>query len=157
MKHIMETEVFDDKEVILHDIIDYDNNIVNNNMSEEKQREIEKLNEEFRIQIFKEFAKKFPAPKGAGIDGTGFGYSVLENSCSSGRFGTINFLFVTAMASRVLLAYPVFDKMLETWYLTVLSATSSLPAISSYSNPSQISRSTSISFAVSSVLSTSPN
>ena len=43
----METEVFDDKEVILHDIIDYDNNIVNNNMSEEKQREIEKLNEEF--------------------------------------------------------------------------------------------------------------
>ena len=47
MKHIMETEVFDDKKVILHDIIDYDNNIVNNNMSEEKQREIEKLNEEF--------------------------------------------------------------------------------------------------------------
>ena len=43
----METEVFDDKKVILHDIIDYDNNIVNNNMSEEKQREIEKLNEEF--------------------------------------------------------------------------------------------------------------
>ena len=43
----METEVFDDKEVILHDIVDYDNNIVNNNMSEEKQREIEKLNEEF--------------------------------------------------------------------------------------------------------------
>ena len=47
MKHIMETEVFDDKKVILHDIIDYDNNIVNNNMSEDKQREIEKLNEEF--------------------------------------------------------------------------------------------------------------
>ena len=47
MKHIMETEVFDDKKVILHDIIDYDNNIVNNNMPEEKQREIEKLNEEF--------------------------------------------------------------------------------------------------------------
>ena len=43
----METEVFDDKKVILHDIIGYDNNIVNNNMSEEKQREIEKLNEEF--------------------------------------------------------------------------------------------------------------
>ena len=43
----METEVFDDKEVILHDIVDYDNNITNNNMSEEKQREIEKLNEEF--------------------------------------------------------------------------------------------------------------
>ena len=47
MKHIMETEVFDDKEVILHDIVDYDNNITNNNISEEKQREIEKLNEEF--------------------------------------------------------------------------------------------------------------
>ena len=40
-------EVFDDKKIILHDIVDYDNNIVNNNMSEEKQREIEKLNEEF--------------------------------------------------------------------------------------------------------------
>ena len=40
-------EVFDDKEAILHDIVDYDNNIANNNMSEEKQREIEKLNEEF--------------------------------------------------------------------------------------------------------------
>ena len=43
----LDIEVFDDKEVILHDIIDYDNNIANNNMSEEKQREIEKLNEEF--------------------------------------------------------------------------------------------------------------
>ena len=41
-------EVFDDKKIILHDIVDYDNNIVNNNMSEEKQREIEKLNEEFK-------------------------------------------------------------------------------------------------------------
>ena len=40
-------EVLDDKEVILHDIVDYDNNITNNNISEEKQREIEKLNEEF--------------------------------------------------------------------------------------------------------------
>ena len=44
----LDIEVFDDKEVILHDIIDYDNNIANNNMSEEKQREIEKLNEEFK-------------------------------------------------------------------------------------------------------------
>ena len=43
----METEVFDDKEVILHDIVDYDNNITNNNISEEKKHEIEKLNEEF--------------------------------------------------------------------------------------------------------------
>ena len=47
MKHIMETEVFDDKEVILHDIVDYDNNIANNIIFEEKKREIEKLNEEF--------------------------------------------------------------------------------------------------------------
>ena len=43
----METEVFDDKEVILHDIVDYDNNIANRIISEEKKREIEKLNEEF--------------------------------------------------------------------------------------------------------------
>ena len=43
----LDIEVFDDKEAILHDIVDYDNNIANNNMSEEKQREIEKLNEEF--------------------------------------------------------------------------------------------------------------
>ena len=43
----LDIEVFDDKEVILHDIVDYDSNIVNNNMSEEKKREIEKLNEEF--------------------------------------------------------------------------------------------------------------
>ena len=44
----LDIEVFDDKKVILHDIVDYDNNIANNNMSEEKQREIEKLNEEFK-------------------------------------------------------------------------------------------------------------
>ena len=43
----LDIEVFDDKKIILYDIVDYDNNIVNNNMSEEKQREIEKLNEEF--------------------------------------------------------------------------------------------------------------
>ena len=43
----LDIEVFDDKKIILHDIVDYDNNIVNNNMSEEKQREIEKINEEF--------------------------------------------------------------------------------------------------------------
>ena len=46
-KCIIETEVFDNKKLILHDIVDYDNNITNNNISEEKQREIEKLNEEF--------------------------------------------------------------------------------------------------------------
>ena len=43
----LDIEVFDDKEVILHDIVDYDNNIANNIISEEKKREIEKLNEEF--------------------------------------------------------------------------------------------------------------
>ena len=40
-------EVFNNKKVILHDIVDYDNNIANNIISEEKKREIEKLNEEF--------------------------------------------------------------------------------------------------------------
>ena len=43
----LDIEVFDNKKVILHDIVDYDNNIANNIMSEEKKREIEKLNEEF--------------------------------------------------------------------------------------------------------------
>ena len=47
MKHIIETEVLDNKKAILHDIVDYDNNIANNNMSEEKKLKIEKLNEEF--------------------------------------------------------------------------------------------------------------
>ena len=47
MKHIIETEVLDNKKAILHDIVDYNNNIVNNNMSEDKKCEIEKLNEEF--------------------------------------------------------------------------------------------------------------
>lgn len=47
MKHIIETEVLDNKKAILHDIVDYDSNIINNIISEEKQREIEKLNEEF--------------------------------------------------------------------------------------------------------------
>ena len=41
-------EVFDNKKVILRDIVDYDNNIANNNMSEEKQREIKILNEKFK-------------------------------------------------------------------------------------------------------------
>ena len=40
-------EVLDNKKVILNDIVDYDKNITNNNMSEEKKREIEKINEEF--------------------------------------------------------------------------------------------------------------
>ena len=40
-------EVLDNKKVILHDIVDYDNNIANNIISEDKKHEIEKLNEEF--------------------------------------------------------------------------------------------------------------
>ena len=43
----LDIEVFDDKKIILHDIVDYDNNIANNIISEKKKREIEKLNEEF--------------------------------------------------------------------------------------------------------------
>lgn len=43
----LDIEVFDDKEAILHDIVDYDNNIANNIISEEKKHEIEKMNEEF--------------------------------------------------------------------------------------------------------------
>ena len=43
----LDIEVLDNKKVILHDIVDYDNNIANNIISEEKKREIEKLNEEF--------------------------------------------------------------------------------------------------------------
>ena len=48
-------EVLDDKKVILHDIVDYDNNIANNNMSEDKKREIEKLNEEFSNIVRNDF------------------------------------------------------------------------------------------------------
>ena len=43
----LDIEVFDNKKVILRDIVDYDNNIANNIISEEKKHEIEKLNEEF--------------------------------------------------------------------------------------------------------------
>ena len=42
----LDIEVLDNKKVILHDIIDYDNNIANNNISEEKKLKIEKLNKE---------------------------------------------------------------------------------------------------------------
>lgn len=41
-------EVSDNKKVILHDIVDYDNNIANNIVSEEEKLKIEKLNEEFK-------------------------------------------------------------------------------------------------------------
>ena len=43
----LDIEVFTDKKIILHDIVDYDNNIANNIISEEKKRKIEKINEEF--------------------------------------------------------------------------------------------------------------
>ena len=40
-------EVLDNKKVILYDIVDYENNITNRIISEEKKRKIEKINEEF--------------------------------------------------------------------------------------------------------------
>lgn len=40
-------EVLDNKKVILYDIVDYDDNIANRIISEDKKRKIEKLNEEF--------------------------------------------------------------------------------------------------------------
>lgn len=43
----LDIEILADKKVILHDIVDYDNNITNNIISEDKKREIIKLNEEF--------------------------------------------------------------------------------------------------------------
>ena len=43
----LDIEVPDNKKVILHDIVDYNNNIANNIISEEKKLKIEKLNEEF--------------------------------------------------------------------------------------------------------------
>ena len=48
-------EVFDDKKVILYDIVDYDNNIANRIISEEKKREIEKLNEEINDIVRNDF------------------------------------------------------------------------------------------------------
>lgn len=50
-------EVLDDKKVILYDIVDYDDNITNSIISEEKKREIEKLNEEFSNIVRKEKLK----------------------------------------------------------------------------------------------------
>ena len=57
MKHIIETEVLDNKKVILYDIVDYDDNTTNSIISEEKKREIEKLNEEFSNIVRKEKLK----------------------------------------------------------------------------------------------------
>ena len=48
-------EVLDNKKVILYDIVDYDNNIANNIISEEKNREIEKLNEEINDIVRNDF------------------------------------------------------------------------------------------------------
>ena len=53
----LDIEVFDNKKIILHDIVDYDNNIANNILSEEKKRGIEKLNEEFSNIVRKEKLK----------------------------------------------------------------------------------------------------
>ena len=50
-------EVLDDKKVILYDIVDYDDNITNSIISEEKKRVIEKLNEEFSNIVRKEKLK----------------------------------------------------------------------------------------------------
>lgn len=50
-------EVLDNKKVILYDIVDYDDNITNSIISEEKKREIEKLNEEFSNIVRKEKLK----------------------------------------------------------------------------------------------------
>ena len=50
----LDIEVLDNKKVILHDIVDYDNNIANNIISEEKKREIEKLNKEVNDIVRKE-------------------------------------------------------------------------------------------------------
>lgn len=53
----LDIEVLDDKKVILYDIVDYDDNITNSIISEEKKRKIEKLNEEFSNIVRKEKLK----------------------------------------------------------------------------------------------------
>ena len=50
----LDIEVFDNKKIILHDIDEKNKNIVNNKKTEEKQREIDKLNEEFNDIVRKE-------------------------------------------------------------------------------------------------------
>ena len=51
----LDIEVFDNKKIILRDIVDYDNNIANNIISEEKKREIEKLNKEVNDIVRNDF------------------------------------------------------------------------------------------------------
>lgn len=53
MKQTIDIEVPDNKKVIFYHIIDYDSNIVNNNIPEEKKLKIIKLNEEFNNIIRK--------------------------------------------------------------------------------------------------------
>ena len=53
MKQTIDTEVPDNKKVIFYNIIDYNSNIVNNNIPEEKKLKIIKLNEEFNNIIRK--------------------------------------------------------------------------------------------------------
>ena len=53
MKQTIDIEVPDNKKVIFYHIIDYDSNIVNNNILEEKKLKIIKLNEEFNNIIRK--------------------------------------------------------------------------------------------------------
>lgn len=53
MKQTIDIEVPDNKKVIFYHIIDYDSNIVNNNITEEKKFKIIKLNKEFNNIIRK--------------------------------------------------------------------------------------------------------
>lgn len=53
MKQTIDIEVPDNKKVIFYHIIDYDSNIVNNNIPEEKKLKIIKLNKEFNNIIRK--------------------------------------------------------------------------------------------------------
>ena len=53
MRQTIEIEVPDGKKAIFYDMIDYDGNIVNNTITEEKKLKIIKLNEEFNNIIRK--------------------------------------------------------------------------------------------------------
>ena len=57
MIHLSDIEFIGNKKIILHDIVDYDDNIANRIITEEKKREIEKLNEEFSNIVRKEKLK----------------------------------------------------------------------------------------------------
>ena len=53
MRQTIEIEVTDGKQAIFYTMIDYDGNVVNNNITEEKRLKIIKLNEEFNNIIRK--------------------------------------------------------------------------------------------------------